>query len=139
MPDENIHHGKQILLVEDHPDSLELLHMILEGEGYCVHSVKTGRDPIQPFAPPSLGLPQEFHPDLILLDLRLPDMNGVDVAGALQENLPGAPPVVFLSADPPNALREAADSVGATAVRKPFDFDELFEAIKRAIAKTARA
>src|SRR5262249_32539101 len=139
MPDENIHHGKQILLVEDHPDSLELLHMILEGEGYQVHSVKTGRDAIQTVTSTSVGPPQEFHPDLILLDLRLPDMNGVDVARELQENLPGAPPILFLSADPPCALEEAADSVGATAVRKPFEFDELFQAIQRAIAKAASA
>ena len=57
------------------------------------------------------------------------DMNGVDVVKELQDNLPEAPPVVFLSADPPHALKEAAHSVGATAVRKPFDFDELFQAI----------
>jgi DNA-binding response OmpR family regulator len=62
-------------------------------------------------------------------------MNGVDVIRELQKNLPELPPVVFLSADPPRSLGEAAHSVGATSVRKPFEFDELFEAIKRALAK----
>ena len=52
----------------------------------------------------------------------------------LQENLTEIPPVVFLSADTPQSLKDAAHSVGAAAVRKPFDFDELFEAIKRSLA-----
>ena len=62
-------------------------------------------------------------------------MTGVEVVRVLQENLPEVPPVVFLSADPPQSLKDAARSVGAVAVRKPFDFDELFETIKRALAK----
>jgi CheY-like chemotaxis protein len=62
-------------------------------------------------------------------------MTGVEVVRELQENLPEVPPVVFLSADSPQSLNEAARSVGAAAIRKPFDLDELFEAIKRALAK----
>ena len=107
--------------------------MMLEDEGYHVQSAETGRNAIEAVtSPPADGTPDPL-PDLILLDLRLPDMNGVDVVRALQENLSEVPPVVILSADPPQALKEAARSVGATSVRKPFDFDELFQAIKRAL------
>jgi two-component system, NtrC family, response regulator AtoC len=109
--------------------------MILEDEGYSVQSVETGRRAIQTvLAPPSDETPDP-PPDLILLDLRLPDMNGVDVVRELQENLPEVPPVVFLSADPPQSLKDAARSVGAAAVRKPFSLDELFKVIHRALAK----
>jgi hypothetical protein len=45
--------------------------------------------------------------------------------------------VVFLSADSPQILKNAATSVGATAVRKPFEFDDLFQAIENALAKAA--
>jgi CheY-like chemotaxis protein len=135
MHDEHVRKGKQILVVEDHPESGELLRMILEDEGYSVQSVETGRSAIQAVSAPSSGEIPDPPPDLILLDLRLPDMTGVDVVRELQENLPEVPPVVFLSADPPGSLEEAAHSVGATSVRKPFDLDELFEAIKRALAK----
>jgi two-component system, OmpR family, response regulator len=135
MDDEHVRKGKQILVVEDHPESVELLRMILEDEGYSVQSVGTGRRAIQAVsAPPSDETPAP-SPDLILLDLRLPDMNGVEVVRELKENLPEVPPVVFLSADPPQSLKNAARSVGAAAVRKPFNLDELFEAIDRALAK----
>lgn len=139
MSGEDTQKRKQILVVEDHPESLELLQLILEGEGYHVHSTETGRGAIQASASPSGNGAIELHPDLIILDLRLPDMHGTEVVKELQENLPEVPPVVFLSADPPQSLREAAESVGAEAVRKPFDFDELFQAINRALAKIARA
>jgi CheY-like chemotaxis protein len=133
MRDEKIQQGKRILVVEDHPESLELLQMMLEDEGYRVQSVETGRNAIEAVTSPPSDETPDPPPDLILLDLRLPDMSGVDVVKALQENLSKVPPVVILSADPPQTLKEAARSVGATSVRKPFEFDELFQAIKRAL------
>jgi CheY-like chemotaxis protein len=133
MRDEKIQQGKRILVVEDHPESLELLQMMLVDEGYSVQSAETGRNAIEAVTSPPPDETPEAPPDLILLDLRLPDMNGVDVVRALQETLSEVPPVVFISADPPQALQEAAHSVGATAVRKPFSFDELFQAITRAL------
>jgi CheY-like chemotaxis protein len=139
MQDEDGRRGIRILVVEDHPESLELLQMVLEDEGYHVQTARTGRDALETISPETADNPTASTPDLILLDLRLPDMNGVEVVGELQENLPEIPPVVFLSADPPHTLKEAAHSVGAMAVRKPFNFDELFQAIKRAIAKAAPA
>ncbi|HKQ92846.1 MAG TPA: response regulator [Blastocatellia bacterium] len=132
MRDEKIQQGKRILVVEDHPESLELLQMMLEEEGYQVQSAETGRNAIEAVTSPPADEPDP-PPDLILLDLRLPDMNGVDVVRALQQNLSEVPPVVFISADPPQTLKEAARSVGATSVRKPFEFDELFQAINRAL------
>jgi CheY-like chemotaxis protein len=134
MHDQQVRKGKQILVVEDHPESVELLRMILEDEGYSVQSVETGRRAIQAVSAPSSDEIPDPPPDLILLDLRLPDMTGVEVVRELRENLPEVPPVVFLSADAPQALKEAARSVGAAAVRKPFNLDELFEVIDRALA-----
>jgi len=132
-----VHNGKHILVVEDHDESAELLRMVLEIAGHHVQSVATGRRAIQTLASEDEHEDSKYKPDLILLDLRLPDMHGTEVVRELRKNLPEAPPVVFLSADPPQALKEAANSVGATAVRKPFDFDELFRAIDDALAKTA--
>jgi CheY-like chemotaxis protein len=134
MDDEQVRKGKQILVVEDHPESVELLRMILEDEGYSVQSAETGLRAIQALSAPSSDETPDPPPDLILLDLRLPDMTGVDVVRELQENLPEVPPVIFLSADSPQSLKEAARSVGAAAVRKPFNSDELFEAINSALA-----
>ncbi len=133
MCDEKNQQGKRILVVEDHPESLELLQMMLEEEGYHVQSAETGRNAIEAVTSPPADETPDPPPDLILLDLRLPDMNGVDVVRALQENLSKVPPVVFISAEPPQVLREAARSVGASSVRKPFDLAELFRVIKLAL------
>jgi len=133
MRDEKIQQGKRILVVEDHPESLELLQMMLEEEGYHVQSAETGRNAIEAVISPPADETPDPPPDLILLDLRLPDMSGVEVVRALQENLSEVPPVVFISAEPQQVLKEAARSVGATSVRKPFEFNELFKAIKRAL------
>jgi CheY-like chemotaxis protein len=51
--DEHVRKGKQILVVEDHPESVELLRIILEDEGYSVQSVETGRRAIQTVSAPS--------------------------------------------------------------------------------------
>lgn len=75
----HVHDGKQILVVEDHPESVDLLQMILENAGYRVRSAETGRQALRAVAAASADRNSDFHPDLILLDLRLPDMNGVDV------------------------------------------------------------
>src|SRR5262245_48930259 len=53
MNDEHIRKGKQILVVEDHPESVELLRIILEDEDYSVQSVETGRRAIQAVSAPS--------------------------------------------------------------------------------------
>ncbi len=128
--------GKQILVIEDHPESAELLKMILEDEGYRVKCVATGRAALQVFAPDKTPA---FNPDLTLLDLRLPDMSGLEFVEELRKNQSSIPPIIILSADPPYSLKEAARSIGALSVRKPFDFDELFSAIERSLIREASA
>jgi DNA-binding response OmpR family regulator len=126
---------KQILIVEDHPESAELLLMILENEGYEARCVETGHAALQVFTSLSADETSTFHPDLFLIDLWLPDMNGVEIVGELKKSQAAIPPVIFLSADTPQTLKTVASSVGATAIRKPFDIDELLEMIATALAK----
>jgi two-component system, sensor histidine kinase and response regulator len=126
---------ERILVVEDHPESAELLQMILENDGYEARCVNTGRDALRVFAAQSADITSNWSPDLILLDLRLPDMSGLEVARELQKNQPSIPPVIFLSADSPQILRNVASSVGAAAIRKPFNFDDLYRAIEGELGK----
>jgi CheY-like chemotaxis protein len=92
---------------------------MLEDEGYQVQSAETGRNAIEAVTSPPADETPDPPPDLILLDLRMPDMNGVEVVRALQENMSEVPPVVLISADPPQSLKEAARSVGATSITVP--------------------
>jgi DNA-binding response OmpR family regulator len=126
---------ERILVVEDHPESAELLQMILEDNGYEARCVNTGRDALRVFAAQSADKTSNWRPDLILLDLRLPGMSGLEVVKELQKNQPSIPPVIFLSTDSPQILRNVASIVGAAAIRKPFNFDDLYRAIEGELGK----
>ena len=62
---------ESILIIDDEKDILILLSSLLESEGYHIHTAQNGREGIQKF--------QEFNPDLILTDIRMPVMDGLDV------------------------------------------------------------
>lgn len=108
-----------ILVVDDTPDNLWLLLTLLKRKGYRVRPVPSGRLAIQAV--------QHKKPDLVLLDLDMPEMNGYEVCAYLKANdsLKGIP-VLFIS-----GLNDAADKVkafaagGADYVTKPFQFDEV--------------
>ncbi len=111
-------HGN-IMIVDDTPANLKLLEEMLRQHGYEVRSFPRGR-----FA---LSAAEQETPDLILLDINMPEMNGYEVCEKLKSNprLSGIP-VVFLS-----ALNEIADKVkgfragGVDYISKPFQFEEV--------------
>lgn len=108
-----------ILVVDDTPTNLEVLVIILRKYGYRVQAVTSGES--------ALALAKRDPPDLILLDVNMPQMNGYEVCERLKaEDHLHAIPVIFLS-----ALTEPLDKVKAFAtggvdyVTKPFDVAEL--------------
>lgn len=70
--------NKRILVIEDDNDSLDLLVIILEGRDYQVITSQTGQD--------GYNKTLETIPDLIILDIRLPDISGLDIAKKLKNN-----------------------------------------------------
>ena len=68
--------GPKILIVEDHPMNMELLVDLLEAAGFDVHSTGTGED--------GLRLAHEILPDLVLMDISLPGMDGLCATRALK-------------------------------------------------------
>ena len=69
--------GKTILVIEDEPDILELIQFNLESEGFKVVTSRTGEE--------GYRLAGEFSPDLIVLDLMLPDISGIEVCRLLRQ------------------------------------------------------
>src|SRR5262245_57340977 len=121
--------NKLALIVEDHADCAELLKMILEDENWRVICVESGSEALSVLTDHVTGDGGNFAPDVLLLDLRLLDMSGVEVIEQLQKQGVKIPPTVILTASSPSALKEATSSVGAVGIRKPYDSEELFSAI----------
>jgi two-component system response regulator DesR len=118
----------RILLVEDNEvfrDALELL-LGLRSDVEVVASVADGSDAV-PAA-------REHMPDVVLMDYRLPGMDGVQATAAVREACPGAA-VVCLTASIGGAEREALEAAGAVAVlRKDQELDAIVAAIHDAAA-----
>jgi len=86
---------------------------------------------------PALRLAQQEAPDLVLLDVRMPDMSGIEVLDQLKKN-GDARAIIMITADPQLDDVKAALKLGAyDFVGKPIDFDELHVAIKNALEATS--
>jgi DNA-binding response OmpR family regulator len=108
-----------ILIAEDERDIRELLDFTLRYNGYEVIAASNGEE--------ALELIQREMPDLILLDVRMPRIDGYEVCKALKaEPTTSSIPVVFLSAKGQEAEVEAGMQLGAEAyILKPFSPNEL--------------
>ena len=113
-----------ILLVEDHPATRELLVEYLEAEGHTVVEAGTGVE--------ALTIAAAAAPDLVLLDLRLPDARGFDLAQRLRAEARMANvPILALTAYPGDHVAEALAASGCTGyLTKPITRDILLEALR---------
>ncbi|MFI7540809.1 response regulator transcription factor [Actinoplanes sp. NPDC049599] len=107
----------RILVVDDEPSLAELLTMALSYEGWDVRSADNGAE--------ALRVAGEFGPDAVLLDVMLPDFDGVEVLRRLRERLPGLP-VLFLTARDSAEDRDAGLRAGADGyLTKPFSLEQV--------------
>jgi len=114
---------KRILVVEDDPGFSSTLERWLQLHGYEVHIEATGQG--------ALGCALDYQPDVVILDLRLPDMSGYDVCRNLRQQFnPWELPVLMLTAmdSPADQLRGFAHGADAY-LTKPVDLTELLKTI----------
>jgi len=110
------------LVVDDDPGIVGFLELALEDEGYRVRAAVNGRE--------ALSRVSEGRPDLILLDMNMPGMNGWEFCSELRERGPdfSSIPIVVMTAARDASLRSR--EVGAQGfLGKPFDLDQLFRTI----------
>src|SRR3954449_5397675 len=123
--------AEKILLVEDDPSILRGLQMNLSLEGFQIIAARDGEE--------ALKFARQHSPDLIVLDLMLPKMSGLDVIRILRENDPDTP-VVVLSAKDQEADKVLALSMGADDyLAKPFGVAELIARIRAALRRRRRS
>ncbi len=114
--------AERILIVDDDESIRQIVRLCLTDEGFQVCEAANGQAALEVLA--------EFQPDLILLDLRMPVMDGWEFARRY-EQLPGehVPIIAFVAAL--NAEQECAMLSTASIVTKPFDLDDLLTAVRR--------
>ena len=120
--------AEEILIVDDKPANLRLLSQMLADRGYVVRAVKSGARALESI--------RATHPNLILLDIKMPGMNGYEVCRQLKE-LPESRdiPVIFIS-----ALNEIQNKVqgfdvgGVDYITKPFQYEEVIARVETHLA-----
>src|SRR6266566_891221 len=110
---------KKILVVDDHEDNIELLRARLEARGYEVHGASDGHA--------ALEAVERIRPDLILLDVMMPKMDGMEVVKRLKANraLPFIPVIMQTALDSTENKVEGLDAGADDYITKPINFAEL--------------
>jgi signal transduction histidine kinase len=129
MPPEGTGEARgNILVVDDNPANLRLLSDMLAEQGYKVRSVIDG--------PMALTAARAAPPDLVLLDINMPDMDGYQVCQALRaDGRTADTPVIFISAmDEIEDKIRAFDAGGMDYVTKPFQFQEVAARVETHLA-----
>jgi CheY-like chemotaxis protein len=120
---------KRIFVIDDEPSITRTMKVNLERTG--VYAVGT-----ENYAPHALAAAREFQPDLILLDVMMPEIDGAELAGEIQSDLALQDvPVVFLTAivSTKETGGEPLESGGRTFVAKPVDLHSLIKCIEENI------
>lgn len=122
-------HEAMLLVIEDEPEIRRFLRASLPAHGYRLHEATTGRD--------GLAEAKARNPDLILLDLGLPDLDGTEVIRQIREW--SAMPIIVLSARDQEHVKVAALDLGADDyVTKPFGLSELLARLRTALRHARR-
>ncbi len=118
---------KKILLADDEEDVRDIVKMFLEGEGYDVVTAYDGLE--------ALSMIDSEHPDLVLLDVMMPVMSGIEVARRLRANHGTSQiPVIMLSAAAQtDSIKQCIAAGAKDYIVKPFQPAKLEEIIRRVL------
>lgn len=116
---------QKILIVDDDILSLIILDKTLSGAGYAVSQATNGKD--------AIVMAEEEQPDLAILDIAMPDMDGINVAIILKNDLQTKNiPVIFISALGGEEIRKKISSLpGSSFLNKPLQKDDLLREVKK--------
>jgi two-component system OmpR family response regulator len=117
----------RVLIVDDEPSITDAVATALRYEGFETSEVATGLEAVR--------AAEEFGPDLVILDIMLPDLDGLSVARKLRA-LPERVPVIFLSARDATQDKIAGLSLADDYVAKPFSLGELVARVHAVLRRT---
>lgn len=112
----------RILVIEDDPDLVEFLKTVLREHDFFVKTAGKASE--------ALSVVERFEPDLTLLDLGLPDIDGQSLVRDLKKRFPDSPVIILTAQDDVNAKVKSFDRGADDYITKPFEPDELIARIK---------
>jgi two-component system, NarL family, response regulator LiaR len=119
----------RLLIVDDHELVRESTQLMLEGEPdlEVVGEAVDGRH--------ALELCRQLHPDLVLMDVRMPEMDGLSATRAIKEEMPSISILLVSAYDSEDYRREARSAGAAGYVLKDADMQQLLEAVRMALGR----
>jgi len=120
----------KVLVIDDEPPIRKLLRMGLSTQGYDILDASNGKTALEML---------KHKPDLVILDLGLPDMQGLDLLSMIRERLEGVPIVVLSSRGDEAGKVDALDRGADDYVTKPFGMDELLARMRAALRHQLQA
>jgi two-component system response regulator (stage 0 sporulation protein F) len=115
--------GKSILVVDDQDGVCQLLQELLVSEGFQVSTACNGYK--------ALELIEALSPAILIIDMKMPGMSGIDVLTALQNMKHNCVPIMMTAYGELEIIKEAAKLGVSHFITKPFDIDELRNLIKK--------
>lgn len=120
-----------ILVVDDMIDNLVVISLVLQGKGYRVVTADTG--------PKAIEIARLARPDLILMDIHMPEMDGLAAARRIRDELANTP-IVALTAFSTEGFQKAAYDIGFEGyLNKPINFDRLEAVLEKLIHRRRTA
>ena len=118
-----------ILIVDDEQSYRQLLSLVFEGDGHTIRTASNGRE--------ALSLLQDEPADVVISDVRMPDMDGIQMLSSVRETQPDLGVVLMTAFASVETAREAFKLGADDFIQKPFDVEELKLIVKKTLEKQA--
>ena len=123
---------QKILVIDDEPEITDIVETYFQGLGYDVAAANSGLD--------GLNKAREFKPNLVLLDIMMPDTTGYEVCNELKgmDSMKGVPVVFLTGRDTREDSGRSFQAGGDMFVKKPFSCERLADIIKIALSSASK-
>src|SRR6187200_1216989 len=118
-----------ILIVDDEQSYRQLLSLVFEGDGHTIRTASNGRE--------ALALLQSEPADVVISDVRMPDMDGIEMLRSVRQTLPDLGVILMTAFASVETAREAFKLGADDFIQKPFDVEELKLIVKKTLEKQA--
>jgi len=122
--------ARSVLVVDDAAFMRMMLRDILSKEGYVVREAVNGADAVRKFV--------EDRPDVVTLDITMPEMGGLEALRRIKEADPSAKVIIVSAMGQQQIMLEALDSGAVEFIVKPFQPTKVLEAVKKSLLPVAR-